>query len=64
MKILTRSIAVLLVLSASLLAQAPNMSGQWQGVLQAGKDLRVVVIVTGSKWTLQLCTHLGWKKLR
>lgn len=25
---------------------------------------RVVVIVTGSKWTLQLCTHLGWKKLR
>src|SRR6185436_5148659 len=47
MKTLTRSIAVLL-LSASLLAQAPNMAGQWQGVLQAGKDLRMVVVITSA----------------
>jgi uncharacterized protein (TIGR03435 family) len=47
MKTLTRSMAVLL-LSASLLAQAPNMAGQWQGVLQAGKDLRVVVLITNA----------------
>jgi uncharacterized protein (TIGR03435 family) len=45
MKTLTRSIAVLL-LSASLLAQAPNMAGQWQGVLAAGKELRIVVVIT------------------
>ena len=48
MKTLTRSIAVLLLLSASLLAQAPNMAGQWQGVLQAGKDLRIVVVITSA----------------
>ena len=48
MKTLTRSIAVLLVLSASLLAQTPTMAGQWQGVLQAGKDLRVVVVITNA----------------
>jgi uncharacterized protein (TIGR03435 family) len=48
MKTPTRSIAMLLVLSASLLAQAPNMAGQWQGVLQAGKDLRVVVVITNA----------------
>ena len=47
MKTLTRSIAVLL-LSASLLAQPPNLAGQWQGVLQAGKDLRVVVVITNA----------------
>ena len=48
MKTLTRSIAALLVLSASLLAQAQNMAGHWQGVLQAGKDLRVVVVITSA----------------
>lgn len=48
MKTLTRSIAALLVLSASLLAQAQNMAGQWQGVLQAGKDLRIVVVITSA----------------
>jgi uncharacterized protein (TIGR03435 family) len=45
MRTLTRSIAVLL-LSASVLAQAPNMAGQWQGVLPAGKELRIVVVIT------------------
>jgi uncharacterized protein (TIGR03435 family) len=47
MKTLTRTIAVL-VLAASLLAQAPNIAGQWQGVLQAGKDLRIVVVITNA----------------
>jgi uncharacterized protein (TIGR03435 family) len=47
MRILTRSIAVLL-LSASLLAQTPNMAGQWQGVLPAGKELRIVVVITNT----------------
>jgi len=46
MRTLTRSIAVLFLLSVSLLAQAPNVSGQWQGVLAVGKDLRIVVIIT------------------
>jgi uncharacterized protein (TIGR03435 family) len=47
MRILTRSTAVLL-LSASLLAQTPNMAGQWQGVLPAGKELRIVVVITNT----------------
>ncbi len=47
MRTLTRLIAVLL-LSASLLAQAPNMTGQWQGVLAAGKELRIVVVITNT----------------
>jgi bla regulator protein blaR1 len=46
MRTLTRSIAALYLLSASLLAQAPNLSGQWQGVLAVGKDLRIVVVIT------------------
>jgi len=48
MKTLTRSIAVSLLLSVSLLAQSPNMAGHWQGVLQAGKDLRIVVVITST----------------
>ena len=48
MKTLTRSIALLLVLSANLLAQSPNMAGQWQGVLSAGKDLRIVFVITNA----------------
>jgi uncharacterized protein (TIGR03435 family) len=48
MKTLSRSIAVLVVLSAIVLAQAPNLAGQWQGTLQAGKDLRIVVVVTNA----------------
>jgi uncharacterized protein (TIGR03435 family) len=47
MRTLTRLIAVLL-LPASLLAQAPNMAGQWQGVLPAGKELRIVVVITNT----------------
>jgi uncharacterized protein (TIGR03435 family) len=47
MRTLTRLIPVLL-LSASLLAQAPNMAGQWQGVLPAGKELRIVVVITNT----------------
>ncbi len=47
MQTLTRSIAVLL-LSASMLAQSPNMAGQWQGVLPAGKDLRIIVVITNT----------------
>lgn len=39
---------MLFLLSASLLAQAQNMAGQWQGVLQAGKDLRIVVVITSA----------------
>lgn len=40
--------AVLLLLSVSLLAQPQNLAGQWQGVLQAGKDLRIVVVITST----------------
>jgi hypothetical protein len=46
MKTLTRSIVVLAMLSASVLAQTQNMAGQWQGTLQAGKELRIVVVIT------------------
>jgi uncharacterized protein (TIGR03435 family) len=48
MKTLMRSIAVLFLLSTTLLAQAPNLAGQWQGVLQAGKELRIVVVITNA----------------
>jgi uncharacterized protein (TIGR03435 family) len=37
---------VMLVVSATLAAQAQNMAGNWQGVLQVGKDLRIVVVIT------------------
>src|SRR5262245_8775458 len=48
MKTLTRSIAVLAVLSASVLAQPQNMAGQWQGTLQAGKELRLVFVIANA----------------
>jgi uncharacterized protein (TIGR03435 family) len=48
MRTLTRSIAVLTLLSASVLAQAQNIAGNWQGILQAGKDLRVVVAIANT----------------
>jgi uncharacterized protein (TIGR03435 family) len=46
MRILTPSIATMLLLSASLLAQSQTLAGQWQGVLQVGKDLRIVLVIT------------------
>jgi uncharacterized protein (TIGR03435 family) len=48
MKTLMRVIAALVVLSASPVAQAPNLAGTWQGVLQAGKELRIVVVMTNT----------------
>jgi uncharacterized protein (TIGR03435 family) len=48
MTIVTRSIAMLLLLSASVLAQSQSIAGHWQGVLQAGKDLRIVMIITST----------------
>src|SRR5215204_6935351 len=45
-RILTRSIVTMLLLSASLLAQSQTLAGQWQGVLQVGKDLRIVLVIT------------------
>jgi hypothetical protein len=65
MRILTRSIAVLL-LSASLLAQTPNMAGQWQGVLPAGKELRIVVVITNTDglkatmYSIDQARHTGY----
>jgi len=48
MKTFIRAIAVLSILSASALAQAQDVAGHWQGVLQVGKDLRVVVQITNA----------------
>jgi uncharacterized protein (TIGR03435 family) len=48
MRTLTRLIAVLVLLSASVLAQAANITGNWQGTLRAGKDLRVVVAIANT----------------
>ena len=48
MKTLTRLLAAIAVLSASVLAQTPNMAGQWQGTLQAGKEVRVVFVVANA----------------
>jgi uncharacterized protein (TIGR03435 family) len=48
MKTVTRSIAMLVMLSASLWAQAQNIAGNWQGTLQAGKDLRIVVAISNT----------------
>jgi len=48
MKTFTRWIAVVVLLSASVLAQAQNIAGNWQGTLQVGKDLRIVVVITNT----------------
>jgi len=48
MKTLMRSIVALVILSASLLAQAPNVAGQWQGTLQAGQELRIVFVIANA----------------
>jgi uncharacterized protein (TIGR03435 family) len=49
MQILMRLIAVLGVLSASVLAQSQNIAGNWQGTLQAGKELRLVFVIAGAE---------------
>ena len=47
MKTLMRWIViVILLLCGSVAAQTPNLAGQWQGTLQAGKELRLVFVLT------------------
>jgi uncharacterized protein (TIGR03435 family) len=48
MKTFTRWIALLVMLSASVLAQSQNIAGQWQGTLQAGKELRLVFVIANA----------------
>ena len=48
MKTLTRAIAALAILSATVTAQSPNIAGQWQGTLQAGQELRVVFVIANA----------------
>jgi uncharacterized protein (TIGR03435 family) len=48
MKILIRSIVALAMLSASAVAQAPNLTGNWQGTLQAGQELRVIFAIANA----------------
>ena len=46
MKTVMRSLVVLGLLSTALIAQTQDLAGQWQGTLQAGKELRLVFMVT------------------
>ena len=46
MKTLIRSLVVLILLSAS--ADAQSLAGNWQGTLQAGKDLRIVIVISSA----------------
>jgi uncharacterized protein (TIGR03435 family) len=48
MNTLTRWIALLVILSASVLAQSQNITGNWQGTLQAGKELRIVFVIANA----------------
>ena len=47
MKVLGRAMAALAVvlLSTGLAAQAPKLDGQWQGTLEVGKSLRIVIVI-------------------
>lgn len=49
MKTVTRWIAVLAMLSATVRAQPQNIAGQWQGTLQAGKELRIVFVIANAE---------------
>ena len=46
MKTVMRSLVVVALLSAALMAQTQDLAGQWQGTLQAGKELRLVFMIT------------------
>lgn len=49
MKTLLRMMALILGVSALVAAQSPpNLAGQWQGTLQAGKELRLVFVLTAN----------------
>ena len=41
-------VLVLVALSHGAAAQAPNMAGNWQGTLQAGKELRIVFVIANA----------------
>jgi uncharacterized protein (TIGR03435 family) len=49
MKMLVRLIAALVMLSGAVpLAQAPSITGQWQGTLNVGRELRTVVLISNA----------------
>jgi uncharacterized protein (TIGR03435 family) len=48
-KMLVRLVAVLVALSGALaLAQGQNITGQWQGTLNAGRELRTVIVISNA----------------
>jgi uncharacterized protein (TIGR03435 family) len=57
MKTLTRWLVVLVALCATAVAQTPNLAGNWQGTLQAGKELRIVFIISGEGGALKATMH-------
>jgi uncharacterized protein (TIGR03435 family) len=46
MKNLLRIVLAVMCLAGAVSAQTPNLTGQWQGTLQAGKELRLVFVLT------------------
>ena len=47
MKVLARWTALaVLLLSAVVAAQTPDLNGQWQGTLEVGQSLRLVIVVS------------------
>jgi len=48
MKTVLRCLVVLFVMSFAGTADAQSLTGNWQGTLQAGKDLRIVIVISGA----------------
>lgn len=57
MKTLTRWLVVLVTVGGTAGAQTPNIAGNWQGTLQAGKELRIVFVIAGEGTALKATMH-------
>ena len=57
MRTLTRVIVVLGVLLGGTTNAQQNIAGNWQGTLQAGKELRIVFVIAGEGSGLKATMH-------
>jgi uncharacterized protein (TIGR03435 family) len=58
MKHVIRCLAVVLVTLWGSVANAQSLAGNWQGTLQAGKELRVVVVLSGEGSAMKAMMHV------
>lgn len=57
MRTLTRWLVLIVALWGVAVAQTPNVAGNWQGTLQAGKELRIVFVIAGEGNALKATMH-------